>query len=614
MKKMFKRTAAIAVSAFMAAQYIPFTTVAEGSNTLYIHPYVISSSDYTTAKTSGYDPTGTTVDFTEANKYDGAANSLTFKIDQVTASGALNNGAGFPKTGQTANTAITLENGYYKITPENNDTDDNYRNAEAFYIQLPSKSEPLHIYPKFTDNDDGKPSNDSTDPEDKTDPDNPVITDDHAIKLNKILSDDAAWSTTTAAVFTVYYQDSLGNWITAGTKSTTNGTLIIDGLPFGTYYLVETSAPNGYMLDQTPQKFVLDGSKTLNNQVKDFTNDKPLQVTKVIDKDGKGHTFNWTIEADLPTNRKNLLSYVITDTYNNTELNVANTSDVTIPALDADDYTVTKSAPDAQGKVTITITIEDLAALAGISGDTIDVKVVSTLADGFTSGSTATNNARITYQYAYDPDPSDDIPDDVPGITDPTPTAEPPVPAPVSYPAVDSDPVPAVVTPATIYFSNVWIDDPANPKAELTGGVYNVPNGSKHNDITDSNDSNFKLAVAYNLAPGKYTITQEGTQDGYQVAAPIDIYIDTDGKAYLYDGTKSDYKGTSLYDTTAGRNILVFENTKITAGFNLPFTGTTATIVFTITGILLMAGTGFLIFILIKKRDDEDEDEEQVNN
>ena len=47
-------------------------------------------------------------------------------------------------------------------------------------------------------------------------------------------------------------------------------------------------------------------------------------------------------------------------------------------------------------------------------------------------------------------------------------------------------------------------------------------------------------------------------------------------------------------------------NAKKDTRFFLPFTGTTATIVYTGIGLILMSGAAFLIFVIFRKKDEEE--------
>ena len=563
MKKMYKRSTAIAVSALMMSQMIPYNVFASvnptGPNSLTIHPYILSDAKYAEAKQANKTPSGlgTTdaiaADTDLADNYDATeSQDVTFTLTEVTSTGAAKQGG----ITRSANTSFSsLPDGYYKITPNNTSTDANLKEVESFFIQLPAGSNrEVYIYPKLTDNHD---NNDQNTPDTLHDATDPTSNDKHSIELTKYLSGDAAWTSGMSATFQLYSQDAMGNWVDGGTHDTdANGKVIVDGLPYGTYYMYEISPVEGYLLNSSPVKFVLDGSGS--GQKADLVNDKELTVSKVIDVDGGGHTYNWTITADVPVNSKNLMSYSITDTFENLkEVNVVSVFSGSDELVEDVDYTVSTNGNK------LTVEIDDPSSLE--SDADIVIKVESKLVDGFTSGSEATNTSSIAYQYAYDPDHPED------GTYD-------------------------TVTPATITLSNVDFET----GEELSDGAYVVPNCSTY---TDSPAGTATTVNVVKMAPGIYEITQTGTQNGYATADPITIFVAKDGQAYL---------GTNANGEPLTGNKVVFKNMKIADNFQLPFTGTTATIVFTIGGIAIMAGAAFFIIVLFKKKDEEEEEQNKA--
>lgn len=464
MKKLYKRSTAIAVSALMMSQMIPYNVFASenptGPNSLTIHPYILSDAKYAEAKQANKTPSGlgTTdaiaADTDLADNYDATeSQDVTFTLTEVTSTGAAKQGG--IKITTPSKSFSSLPDGYYKITPNNTSTDANLKEVESFFIQLPSGSNrDVYIYPKLTDNHDNGDHNTPGTLHDATDP---TSKDKHSIELTKKLSGDAAWTSGMSATFQLYSQDAMGNWVDGGTHDTdANGKVIVDGLPYGTYYMYETSAVTGYLKNSSPVKFVLDGTAS-SVQKADLTNDKKLTVSKAIDVDGKGHTYNWTITADVPVNSENLMSYSITDTFENLkEVNVVSVFSGS-DELDEDvDYTVSTNGNK------LTVEIDDPSSLE--SDADIVIKVESKLVDGFTSGSEATNTSSIDYQYAYDPDndsriPSQ-IPNDIPNIPNPNPDdpdpTDPNNPPVVSYPDGTEEELhnTETVTPATITISN----------------------------------------------------------------------------------------------------------------------------------------------------------------
>lgn len=602
MKKLYKRSTAIAVSALMMAQMIPYNVFASenptGTNSLTIHPYILDDTNYAAAKVANRTPLGTEddedTDLAAAGVYGSEDHSITFTLTEVTSTGATKQGG----ITRSANTSFSsLPDGYYKITPNNTTTDSNLQAVESFYIQLPSGSNrDVYIYPKLTDNHDNG---------DHNTPDTEIVSgekDKHSIELTKYLSGNDTWSDVSAAKFQLYSQDAMGNWVDGGTHDTdANGKVIVDGLPYGTYYMYEIEAPNenapdGYLLNSSPVKFVLDGTAS-SVQKADLTNDKKLTVSKAIDVDGKGHTYNWTITADVPVNSKNLMSYSVTDKYTNLQdVRVVSVSAGGDP-LDDSAYTVSTDTDS------LTVTINDPSALA--SDADIVINVTSQLVDGFTSGSNAKNTSSIAYQYAYDPDNDSriptQIPNNIPGLPDPTPNddTDPDNPPVINYPADPDNPEEGTfdtVTPATITLSNVDFET----GEELSDGAYEVPNCSPYSDTPAGTATTVNVV---NMAPGIYEITQTGTQNGYATADPITIFVAKTGKVYL--GT--DANGEEITNKT-----VVFKNMKIADNFQLPFTGSTATIVFTIGGIAIMAGAAFFIIVLFKKKDEEEEEQNKA--
>ncbi len=600
MKKLYKRSTAIAVSALMMSQMIPYNVFASenptGPNSLTIHPYILDDTNYAAAKVANRTPLGTEddedTDLAAAGVYGSEDHSITFTLTEVTSTGATKQGG----ITRSANTSFSsLPDGYYKITPNNTSTDANLKEVESFFIQLPAGSNrEVYIYPKLTNNHD---NGDNNTPDTEIVPGDNTTKDKHSIELTKKLSGDAAWTSGMSATFQLYSQDAMGNWVDGGTHDTdANGKVIVDGLPYGTYYMYEISPVEGYLLNSSPVKFVLDGSGS--GQKADLVNDKELTVSKAIDVDGKGHTYNWTITADVPVNSENLMSYSITDTFENLkEVNVVSVFSGS-DELDEDvDYTVSTNGNK------LTVEIDDPSSLA--SDADIVIKVTSQLVDGFTSGSNATNTSSIAYQYAYDPDNDDripaQIPDDIPGLPDPTPGIDDPDNPPViNYPDPDdTNPDPATfdtVTPATITLSNVDFET----GEELSDGAYDVPYCSTYTDTPAGTATTVNVVK---MAPGIYEITQTGTQNGYATADPITIFVAKDGKAYL---------GTNANGELLTGNKVIFKNMKIADNFQLPFTGSTATIVFTIGGIVIMAGAAFFIIVLFKKKDEEEEEQNKA--
>ena len=293
------------------------------------------------------------------------------------------------------------------------------------------------------------------------------------------------------------------------------------------------------------------------------------------------------------------------------------------------DFTAAIGTGEDADKLTITIT--NLAGLANIPGNNLTITVPSTLNGELTDSSYATgagavyNMAQISYTYGYvpgnDPDPAiPDAPNPPVDITEPSPLPDPsdpddpntPNPNDPSNPNTPID----VIKPCTFKISNI------NGGDELGGASYKITTAdgtdvtgfTNISDNADDADTDPMLAVVSNLAPGAYKVYQTGVDSLHVLNnTPIDIYVSKDGKIYTDSSCATPIKST--YETDDENDDVLYQVQFVNQpkeNFNLPFTGTIATIIFSITGILLMAGTGFLIFILLKKKDDEEE--EQENN
>ena len=620
MKKMIKKTSALAISAFVLAQYVPFTAVATDADKskLTIVPYTVSDSVKNGLNATDNGPTGTSAD--------GAANStkipsgatasnVKFNVTRVNTDGTTFTGTG--AYSGTNNTVFdNLPDGYYLIDPIDDSTDSNFSASDAFIIQLPvatttGNNRDVYIYPKLTNNND-------TDDTNGDDLEDPVANDNHNVTLTKTDSKSAS-TPVVGATYKVYYKNAAGKWTAAYDTTneaemvyTTNsaGKIQITGLPIGTYFFIEQSAPTTpvkYLLDQEPIKFTIDGTGAATVNV---TNDSELEVDKEI-IEGGGHNYNWKITADVPAKVANLKSYTITDSYN-ANVKLADTPITSVTCGTADlgsgDYTVNTST---SGKIIIELTAAGIAKLT--ASTPVEITVASTLADEYNAATLAQvkNEVTSTYQYVYDPDddpevdgdntvPDDpdkkDIVDQTPSpVPDPDPS-NPTEPNPYSFPGTGGTIPSDEFIPVDIVISNYEEGD--TTKAELPSAKYEVSGCSEYAD----DDANDKLARVLKVVPGEYTIKQKQVDGDHVLNETVKkILIERDGKIYDYTG---DQKGDEITQ-------VVFTNAK-KGDFNLPFTGTTATIIFTITGVLLMAGTGFLIFILLKKKDDDEE--EQENN
>lgn len=196
------------------------------------------------------------------------------------------------------------------------------------------------------------------------------------------------------AEFTLY--DSENN--TIGTYTTgDDGKITITGLVKGTYTLVETKAPEGYILDSKVHTIVVPTEdkwvSTSGEYVYDFTmkNGGDLNIEKDITTSNAavGGDVVWSIESDIPYDIDTYQSYVITDTLDD----ALTYKSLTIDSLTVDtDYTISVEGQ----KVTVSLTDVGMDKLADVSS--ISLTLTTTLnADGDLLNG-VTNTATLDYK------------------------------------------------------------------------------------------------------------------------------------------------------------------------------------------------------------------------
>ena len=198
-------------------------------------------------------------------------------------------------------------------------------------------------------------------------------------KVTMIKYDEDGATPLSGAEFTLY--DSEDNEIDTYTTNA-EGKITITGLVKGEYTLVETKAPNGYILDSKVHTIVV---PTANKWVEDtgeyvyefsMTNGGDLNIEKevVTSNAAVGGDVTWKITPDVPYDIETYQSYVITDTLDEA---LAYKS-LTIDGLTVDtDYEISVVGQ----KVTVTLTTAGMQALKGESS--VEITLTTTLnADG----------------------------------------------------------------------------------------------------------------------------------------------------------------------------------------------------------------------------------------
>ncbi len=606
MKKTMKKVTSATLSALMLASLsLPLTSSVFAADTnptgkITIYDYTGGEDLYKEAEEKGsgggykLDDTGKTSYKLGTEEGWAADESVNYKLYKINASTGtpepLYDTTGTATDGMSHNSGVTtfsnLADGEYVVVPIYENANENIEGVGQFNVKLPMTNgngkltNDVYVYPKTVSSGLG------------------------SVTLTKL---DASDDTTTlsGAEFSLWYETPNGyvsakvtsteaaadDSLTAGEKklykTTDDGTFTIDSLPYGTYYFVEETAPTytesdvskSYLLDQTPISFTIssdddvDDDDTNGIQVAvDATNDKELTVKKeLIQKASTDGTLTWEITADLPTKTENLLEYVITDTYKDL-------TGVTIASVNVGETTLTKGTDytlDTTTTGTIVIELTE-AGLKKLNGDSIVVTVTAKPAAKPTktedlANYKPSNSASIDYKYAYDPEGKEP---EIPDIPDPDD----------DYPAEkgdDSEDAP---------FNNVDVAKilNTNDKDEpLTGGEFEIYADEKCTEkVTANGKTTFTTADEItDLAPGTYYVKQ--------ITAPTDYDLDTTIRNFTIDD-----------DNTTSPSV-TFVNTKKDTAFDLPFTGTTATIVYTLIGIVLMGGAAFFIIVLSKKKKEE---------
>ena len=371
-----------------------------------------------------------------------------------------------------------------------------------------------------------------------------------------------------------------------GTGETRKGEATFSNLELGYYLVVETKTPSKYVASKPffvsiPETVTTADGSTWNYNVSVSPKNQGIPDTdKVPDKKtvGVGDEVTYTITGPTVPNydeayNETTLKYEITDTLS-TGLTFAKdkadlkvyTTDVNSPLVEDRDYTFEYDS--TANKITISLI---LSKIRDLKGEAIHVKYTVTVNENAVVGSDGTIN-KAEVEYTNNPD----------GITD------------------------GSKKEVKVYSFKIKINkkkDNGSPLKGATFGLYrDAACADKIAEATSSDDGVINFGDASKLAAGTYYLKELQAPSGYSaLTSVVKVVIST---ATPNDNTTYDFK----YSMNEGEENNVGEDGVISLditnnkGFNLPATGGMGTYLFTIGGLVIMAGAALLLIASKKRR------------
>lgn len=371
-----------------------------------------------------------------------------------------------------------------------------------------------------------------------------------------------------------------------GTGETRKGEATFSNLELGYYLVVETKTPSKYVASKPffvsiPETVTTADGSTWNYNVSVSPKNQGIPDTdKVPDKKtvGVGDEVTYTITGPTVPNydeayNETTLKYEITDTLS-TGLTFAKdkadlkvyTTDVNSPLVEDRDYTFEYDS--TANKITISLI---LSKIRDLKGEAIHVKYTVTVSENAVVGSDGTIN-KAEVEYTNNPD----------GTTD------------------------GSKKEVKVYSFKIKINkkkDNGSPLKGATFGLYrDAACADKIAEATSSDDGVINFGDASKLAAGTYYLKELQAPSGYSaLTSVVKVVIST---ATPNDNTTYDFK----YSMNEGEENNVGEDGVISLditnnkGFNLPATGGMGTYLFTIGGLVIMAGAALLLIASKKRR------------
>ena len=371
-----------------------------------------------------------------------------------------------------------------------------------------------------------------------------------------------------------------------GTGETRKGEATFSNLELGYYLVVETKTPSKYVASKPffvsiPETVTTADGSTWNYNVSVSPKNQGIPDTdKVPDKKtvGVGDEVTYTITGPTVPNydeayNETTLKYEITDILS-TGLTFAKdkadlkvyTTDVNSPLVEDRDYTFEYDS--TANKITISLI---LSKIRDLKGEAIHVKYTVTVNENAVVGSDGTIN-KAEVEYTNNPD----------GTTD------------------------GSKKEVKVYSFKIKINkkkDNGSPLKGATFGLYrDAACADKIAEATSSDDGVINFGDASKLAAGTYYLKELQAPSGYSaLTSVVKVVIST---ATPNDNTTYDFK----YSMNEGEENNVGEDGVISLditnnkGFNLPATGGMGTYLFTIGGLVIMAGAALLLIASKKRR------------
>ena len=371
-----------------------------------------------------------------------------------------------------------------------------------------------------------------------------------------------------------------------GTGETRKGEATFSNLELGYYLVVETKTPSKYVASKPffvsiPETVTTADVSTWNYNVSVSPKNQGIPDTdKVPDKKtvGVGDEVTYTITGPTVPNydeayNETTLKYEITDTLS-TGLTFAKdkadlkvyTTDVNSPLVEDTDYTFEYDS--TANKITISLISSKIRDL---KGEAIHVKYTVTVNENAVVGSDGTIN-KAEVEYTNNPD----------GTTD------------------------GSKKEVKVYSFKIKINkkkDNGSPLKGATFGLYrDAACADKIEEATSGDDGVINFGDASKLAAGTYYLKELQAPSGYSaLTSVVKVVIST---ATPNDNTIYDFKYSMNEgdENNVGEDGVISLDITNNKGFNLPATGGMGTYLFTIGGLVIMAGAALLLIASKKRR------------